>query len=818
MNESETTILDAEKPLAPLCTTWLEKIRLAQKHKQKNFGEFADEAMAFYLGPGSGKDTWDKYMRAGDSTEEPPEVKFQFIIAKVAELVQIFGPILYHRNPVRTVTPRKVAEIPREVIVDPAIEQQLQQLSQQMQDPAFQQNPQMVMQLQALQMQVQQMQAMYQQMAMAQAKSDTKSRARAGLLKTYLNYTPNETDLKTSARRAVVEALIKGMGLVVTESYQSHPQAPKMIGSFYRSVDTLLMDPDAEVLEDCTWIAFRCVHPTWQVAEEYGISEDILREKGLLSYNAQAESSKDAFKKAKEAKGDGSSNDLLCYWKIYSKMGMGDRLQGMNVDYRDALDRFGDNVYLVVAEGIPYPLNLKNREFRESLADEESHNEAFVKVQWPVPFWLDGEWPFTPLAFHEIPNSVWPMSHIRPALPELKFLNWGMSFLAEKVRQTARTIFATKKSLDDETKNKLINGAPTTVVEVSEDNGKIQDIFQKLNMDGNHKDMWEMIQATNMNCDKRTGLSETMYASPGGMRSATEAQVKQQAANVRPDDMANKVEDFMSRVARKEALAAMWLLEEEDIVPVLGPGAAQVWMELIAGADPQVLAYEYDYRVEAGSAKKPNKDTEIFQMTQMMQTAAPVLMPLVNAGVPGPWNALMSRWCESIDIEDYNEFLIPPPPPPDPAQQQMQQQQMQLEQAKVQAELQGKKMDAQLKQLDAQIRQAEGQQKMELERQKMEMERQKAMLELALESQKSEQELRQDQQVHQQEMMQKQQMGQMDLRQAAMQARQQMAVSQAQAQQQIAVQGEVGKAKVAQAKQMAAAKPKPASGKKDSKA
>lgn len=777
---------DVENPLKPLCTAWNQKVKFARKDKKDKFDVYADEAMAFYTG--DPEKVWNEYMlgRKTDGKKrdsEEPYVRFKFCIAKVAELVQIFGPTIYHRNPVRTVTPRKLVEIPQDVIIDPELMQQVQQMQQAaQQNPQLQQDLMFAAQFQQLSGMLSEQQNEYQQLVMSQTKSTSISRSRAKLMETYLNFTPSETDLKTAARRTTVEALVKGAGVLWTELYQPNPVSHSLVGSFYDSIDNLFLDPDADLLEDCKWAARKCVTPVWQLAAEHGIDEEYLRKRAkVMSVNGLAESTPPTVENDEWEQVKGKSNDLIVYHKIYSKMGFGDRLSGVDAKYGEMLRRFGDNIYLVVVDGVPFPLNLSNKALLASMSDEDAFDDAFNRVQWPVPFWIDNSWPFTLLYFHEIPNQVWPMSHIRPALPELKFLNWGYSFVADKCQQTGRSILAVKKSLDEEKRSDIENGPAFTCIDLGEMDGNVKDAVQLMNLAGNHKDVFDSLSVTNANCDKRTGLSETMYASPGGMRSATEAQVKQQAANVRPDDMANKMEDFMSAVARKEALAAAWLLEEEDLIPVLGPGGAKVWVRLFGEVEPREIAFEYDYHVEAGSARKPNKDTQIYQMQQAIQIMGAVLSPLVNAGVPGPWNALVKRWAEVNDIEDVEQFLVPPPPPPDPAQQQAAQQQQQLEQAKIQAELQSKQMDAQLKQIEAQVKQAEGQAKIELERQKLELERQKAMLEMQMSAMAAQQERQQDAAAFEQESRQQERKAQVDLATAAAMSRQKIEIQRQQA-------------------------------------
>ena len=48
---SQDTSTRMDHPLRALCTSWLEKIRLAAEFKKKKFQEDADEAMQFYNGP-----------------------------------------------------------------------------------------------------------------------------------------------------------------------------------------------------------------------------------------------------------------------------------------------------------------------------------------------------------------------------------------------------------------------------------------------------------------------------------------------------------------------------------------------------------------------------------------------------------------------------------------------------------------------------------------------------------------------------------------------------------------------------------------------
>jgi hypothetical protein len=82
--------------------------------------------------------------------------------------------------------------------------------------------------------------------------------------------------------------------------------------------------------------------------------------------------------------------------------------------------------------------------------------------------------------------------------------------------------------------------------------------------------------------------------------------------------------------------------------------------------DVHGLSREFDYRIEAGSARKPNKSGRVEQMQMAMQTLGPILQGLISMGQVDPLNALITDWAKSLDIDPKNYLVQPPPPPPPP--------------------------------------------------------------------------------------------------------------------------------------------------------
>lgn len=240
--------------LKPLVTGWLGKINLAIEHK-KPFQTVADQCMAFYSAAQGfmwEPDFQKKFLKGKLSP------KFKLTIAKAFEFVALYGPILYHSNPIRTCKTRKALDLPRDAFVDPAMEQAVQQVMQQMQqNPQAAQDPMFAWQAQQMQQQLAQAEQRFVDASHRQNQHNNRNKLTAQLLERYLNYSPGEQPgggLHRHGQMAVTEALIKGRGCLWVEPYQMPGSKQTLTGSFYDSVDNLLIDPDAEDLSDAKWI------------------------------------------------------------------------------------------------------------------------------------------------------------------------------------------------------------------------------------------------------------------------------------------------------------------------------------------------------------------------------------------------------------------------------------------------------------------------------------------------------------------------------------------------------------------------------------
>lgn len=692
-------------PLRYLCEEWLALLKRANDVKEEQFGQYAREAMKFfdsahnfmwredYAAANAGFMTPEGYATTGFPT-------FRMTQNRVHEAVALLGPALYHRNPNITVTPyTPPALAPEELGLSPD-------------DPALQAQVQYVNQV--------------------QQQDRQQDETRAKLKQYFSNRLQQLGDKKSEARWAVDEAIIKGMGLMETVLYQPPHSEHRFPVSRFLSVEDFQQDPDAKYRKDRQWIAIRRIEPVNLVERKFGYPPKTLR--GNIQSIA-AQNTRVGQIEGGNNKRLAQSYDLMEYWEIYSKNGMGQRLKSNNKSSHKEdfdLEPFGDYCYIVVAKDVPFPLNLPS-----NILGEGFNEDLYMRAQWPVPYWTESGsingWPVSELTFYDSPEMVWPISLIKPGIGELRFINWCMSYLADKVAANCTTYIGVMKSAVEEIKQQLLGQySPNKIIEVSTTMGvkNIQEVISFLQAPDFSGDIWKMLTEVMEQFDKRVGLTEMLYGlSSKQLRSATEADVKNRNVSIRPDEMANRVENWASNVALKEIECAVFLLDKEDFLPFLGEIGASVFEELVLNRPFDQTVLQFDYRVEEGSARKPNKEGKAESLNQFFQVAMPLIQEYALAGINDPWNAVMEDYCVALDL-DPTKYLVHTPiqsqQGPSPEEQQMAQEQHQ--------------MDMEAKQADVAVKQQKMQLDAQQAEQKMALEVRKAQLEAELEQIKLQQE------------------------------------------------------------------------------
>lgn len=640
----------SKSPLSPIVDRWLNVIDKGKDYKRP-FQSDADEALTFFSSDADaiwGDIAQNKF---GKAVGLPP---FRMVVNRLWEAVRIFAAVIHHRNPNRAATPKQLPTIlPQQLGI---VDQPVPQMGPN--GPVIGPDGQPVMMPSPQMMEYQQMAAHQQMLADHRVLVSS-------LLEMYLNYTPNELDLQGQSRQVVEEAFIKGAGVWWHELYQPAGATTKIAGSFFDTIDNLVWDPDADKFDDIRWMARRRIRPVDEVADEFGLERDWLKGHAE-SYSMQADSKHPDYKFKKAT---GQTNDLIEYWEIYSKTGFGDRLKDADEKIRGMFDSLGQNCYIVVAKGVDFPLNIHPRFMQAEVSEEEPiPQELFLAAQWPIPFWVEPNgWPCTVLKWHGKPNYTWPLTVVAAGMGELRFINWAMSYLITRIQKTADSIIAVAKDAEDSLKKQI--EAPSErglkVIELSGVTGaRLAEMIQVFDQPTVSQEMFNIISEVTAMFDRRVGLTELIYGmTSSAMRSATESQIKSDQISIRPDDYANILETAMSTCARREAIMSRWMIHGQDVLPIMGPLGARAWEMHVRSMDIESVAREFDYRVEAGSTRKPNISTRIENFNQAMQIFMPVAQGLLQAGQPKIFNALAAMFGR-VNEMDVSELIVPPPPPP----------------------------------------------------------------------------------------------------------------------------------------------------------
>lgn len=642
------TVMDYAHPLNPIVQSWTAKIKNAKQHKYENFGKWADLGAKFF--DGAMNDVmWDD----NKAVSTDPEVGFLARSAKgwkptfrmtynrMFEAVALFAPSMYFKNPNAQVTPQSVPE------VDPAIA--LGATPEMLQDPMFvAYAEQQVMMMQ----QQQQMEAAFRKSV-------------ASVYGTYLNWLQKAAAKKRESRMAICEALIKGASYLWTDIIHESGSGTPVVTSQHISCDDIFKDPDAAHPRDVTWVARRCLLPVNKVEEKFGLRPGSLKGH-VQSYSQKSEAqSQNAPKMASV----GRTHDLIEFYEVYSKNGFG-QLHNQSLARQLPVDpsAWGKYCRIVVADGVPYPLNIPPEYWQQF---DPYGEEFFQAVSWPWPAWQSepsGEgWPFVEFSLYEKAKSIWPVSIFKSVAGEMRFINWVLSFLADRIACSCQTIVAVAEHAKAKIREDLMgNSAPFAVVELSEIMGKsINEVIGFLQAPDLGTEIWQVVAAIDDKIDKRLGLTALLYGNtPTQMRSAQEASVKEQMVSIRPDDMANTVEDRLSDVIQNEAQCANFLLSGQEVAPVVGSMGAMIWDQLREQRDPCEIILSYVFRIEGGSSRKPNKDERAKKLQEMGQVAGPLIQQFALQGMTGPYNAYMTELCKANEI-DPEPFLMPEFQPPD---------------------------------------------------------------------------------------------------------------------------------------------------------
>ena len=361
------------------------------------------------------------------------------------------------------------------------------------------------------------------------------------ILETYINYVSTEAKLSQEVRKTIDDAMLRGRGFLET----GWDDVRKCVSSWYVSSADIIIDPDVSDMGDAEWIAIRKKESFWRtkrrVKEKWRVKdlEDAIKSHGSTH-------DKIDIYDGKEKKTDvPASNYTSEYWVVLSKMGYGFR--GFEMD-EDKYDDSKDFCRIEISIDHEYPL---------------------AEGEWPIPLYLDREWPITKMDFVETPDSLWPSSIMGQVLPAQKAIDLLTSLRITSCKNRDRLVVFCDSRVEREVQDVLRKGTAADFIPLDVRKGhRLQDSEMIADFEAGSVETANEREFLIQQIEVTTGIMQAITGAPqsGAQdRSATATQARMNAINARLSDLQNKVEELLTDSGRKEAITIKLDLDAEEV-------------------------------------------------------------------------------------------------------------------------------------------------------------------------------------------------------------------------------------------------------------
>ena len=261
------------------------------------------------------------------------------------------------------------------------------------------------------------------------------------------------------------------------------------------SVHDMFVNPEATSLEDARWVSQRIVRHIDDVHNDPAYSRKAREsvQAGLLLSDSQYKTAEESYK----------SKELVEVFEFYDL-------------HRKTMSTFatGAREYLIRPRAMPY---------------------AFGH-------------PFEQLRNYEIPDHFYPMGDLESVAPLIKELSKTRSEMMNHRARYARKYIARKSAINKADLSKIASKRDGEVIFIEDDNVPLNDVIQPVNQVSMDPGLYNWSQLITQDIEEISGVSEFMRGGGGHIRrTATEASLMQDAANVRTAEKLDRVETFIER-------------------------------------------------------------------------------------------------------------------------------------------------------------------------------------------------------------------------------------------------------------------------------
>jgi hypothetical protein len=273
--------------------------------------------------------------------------------------------------------------------------------------------------------------------------------------------------------------------------------------------------------------------------------------------------------------------------------------------------------------------------------------------------------PFTMLRNYDVPDEFYPMGELEALEPLQHELNLTRTAMFNDRKQFRRRYLYNEKALGPRGLAALRSDDDNVGIPVDSNLPLNEIIYPFPTADGITAQMYQDSTIIEKDLVDISGVNEYMRGSvPEIRRTATEAAIIQDAANVRAADKLARVETGIRDVARRMVKMAQLYMDGPQVARIAGSTGEMFWFEFT----PEDIQGEFDFEVEGGSTQPKNELQRRRQALDLLATLA----PYAGAGLVNLQELLIHVLRNGFEITSPEKFLVNP-------MQQMQQMMMGME-------------------------------------------------------------------------------------------------------------------------------------------
>lgn len=265
--------------------------------------------------------------------------------------------------------------------------------------------------------------------------------------------------------------------------------------------------------------------------------------------------------------------------------------------------------------------------------------------------------PFVMIRNYDIPDYFYPMGDLEAIEPLQRELNATRTQMMNHRKRYSRKYLFKESAFDADGRDALESDYDNVLVPVSGDEN-LNNVVVPFPAVVTPPEFYRQSDIIEGDIQTVSGVSEYQRGGvPEIRRTATEAAIVQDAANARAADKLATIEGAIAEVAFRLVALAQQFMTGEQVARVVGKDGEPTWVTF----EPDYIAGEFDFDVEAGSTAPVNESFRRQMALQMVDA----MSPFAGAGLVN-MPALAAHVLQfGFGIKNPDQFIQQAPPPPE---------------------------------------------------------------------------------------------------------------------------------------------------------